>query len=299
MRRKIMSGSKFNFASDNVSGICPEAMEYLNRANSGYEKSYGDDEWTRRAADAIREVFEKDCEVFFVFNGTAANSVALASLCQSYHGVVCHSLAHIENDECGGPEFFSNGSKLLMAGGANGKLTPEDIEAVACRRKDIHYPRVKVISLSQATEVGTAYTKVELEAIGEVAKRHSMNLHMDGARFSNAAAFLGVKPREITWECGVDVLCFGGIKNGLAVGEAVFFDSQGAGIRLPVQAVGPAGFQDEVHPAPWVAPKTRPGCATPGMPTPAPELAEGLRAIPGLKFHPRPTRFLSRCRRWA
>lgn len=215
-----------HFASDNYAGICPEAMEYLVAANnSGHERGYGDDSWTKRVCDGMRELFEIDCEVFFVFNGTAANSLALASLCQSYHGVVCHEISHVETDECGGPEFFSNGSKLMTAKGANGKLDPQAVEALVTRRSDIHYPRAKVVTLTQSSEVGTVYSVAEVAALSEVARQNGMKVHMDGARFANAVASLDVHPADITWRAGVDVLCFGGTKNGLPVGEAVvFFD---------------------------------------------------------------------------
>jgi len=215
-----------HFASDNYAGICPEALEALIAANhSGHEPAYGDDSWTQQVCDRLRNLFQTDCEVFFVFNGTAANSLALASLCQSYHSVICHELAHIETDECGGPEFFSNGSKLLTAPGVAGKLTPDAIEAVVTRRADIHYPKPKVVTLTQSTEVGTVYSVEEIRAIAAIAKRRHLKVHMDGARFANAVAALDVHPSEITWRAGVDVLCFGGTKNGLPVGEAVvFFD---------------------------------------------------------------------------
>ena len=212
-----------HFASDNYAGICPEAVQALLAANIGHEPAYGDDRWTQKATDLIRELFETDCEVFFVFNGTAANALALSSLCQSYHGVICHELAHVETDECGGPEFFSNGSKLLLGSGANGKLTPAVIEELVTKRSDIHYPKPKVISITQATETGTVYSVAEIAAIAGQAQKHSLKLHMDGARFSNAVATLGVKPRQLTWEAGVDVLCFGGTKNGLSVSETVIF----------------------------------------------------------------------------
>jgi threonine aldolase len=215
-----------HFASDNYAGICPEALAALIEANnSGHEPAYGDDSWTQQVCDRIRNLFQTDCEVFFVFNGTAANSLALASLCQSYHSVICHELAHIETDECGGPEFFSGGSKLLTAPGENGKLTPDAIEAIVTKRADIHYPKPKVVTLTQSTEVGTVYTVEEVRAIAAIAKRRQLKVHMDGARFANAVAALDVHPSEITWRAGVDVLCFGGTKNGLPVGEAVvFFD---------------------------------------------------------------------------
>ncbi|MEZ5923720.1 MAG: low specificity L-threonine aldolase [Hyphomicrobiaceae bacterium] len=213
-----------HFASDNNAGIAPAALEALLAANaSGHEPSYGEDRWTLEVCDRMRRLFETDCEVFFVFNGTAANSLALASLCQSYHSVICHALAHVETDECGGPEFFSNGSKLLTAEGAMGKLTPEAIDHVASKRTDLHFPKPKALSITQATECGTVYTVEELHAIAAIAKRHGLNIHMDGARFANAVASLGVTPAEITWRAGIDVLTFGGTKNGLPVGEAVIF----------------------------------------------------------------------------
>jgi threonine aldolase len=220
--RKPSPGRR-QFASDNYSGICPEAWESLQRANAGHVASYGDDDWTRRASDLIRGVFETDCEVFFVFNGTAANSLALASLCQSYHSILCHEIAHVETDECGAPEFFSNGTKVLLVGGDNGKIDAENIERMVKRRTDIHYPKPRAVSVTQATELGTVYSVSEIQAIGERVRSLGLFLHMDGARFANAVASLGVAPKEITWRAGVDVLCFGGTKNGIAVGEAVVF----------------------------------------------------------------------------
>jgi threonine aldolase len=220
---KIETLRKRQFASDNYAGTCPEAWDALSQANQDHVRSYGDDPWTDRAADKIREAFEKDCEVFFVFNGTAANSLALASLCQSYHSILCHETAHVETDECGAPEFFSNGTKLLISGGANGKLNPDALETMVKRRADIHYPKPKVVSVTQATELGTVYSVDELREIGARARSLGLRVHMDGARFANAVASLGVAPKEISWEAGVDVLCFGGTKNGMAVGEAVVF----------------------------------------------------------------------------
>ena len=214
-----------HFASDNYAGICPEALQALIAANAGHAPAYGDDEWTRRVSDRLRELFATECDVYFVFNGTAANSLSLASLCQSYHSVICHELAHVATDECGGPEFFSNGSKLLPAKGEDGKLTPAAVYEVITRRNDIHYPKPRVVTLTQATEVGTVYQPAEITAISELAHKNGLRVHMDGARFANAVASLGVAPADITWRAGVDVLCFGGTKIGLPVGEAVvFFD---------------------------------------------------------------------------
>lgn len=211
------------FASDNYSGICPEALDYMLKANLGSSPAYGDDIWTQKASDRFRELFETDCEVFFTFNGTAANALSLASLCQSYHSVICHETAHVETDECGAPEFASNGSKLLLGKGDQGKLSPDSIATLVQKRSDIHYPKPKVISLTQATEVGTLYSIEELLAIQAVAEQYQLRIHMDGARFANAIAALQVKPADITWKCGVDVLCFCGTKNGMAVGEAILF----------------------------------------------------------------------------
>ncbi|MGC3958777.1 MAG: low specificity L-threonine aldolase [Verrucomicrobiota bacterium] len=214
-----------HFASDNYSGICPEAWAAMQEANADHEVSYGNDRWTQRASDLLREIFEKDCEVFFVFNGTAANSLALSSLCQSYHSFLCHEMAHIETSECGAPEFFANGSKILLLKGGNGKIDPSDIDRAVNKRKDIHYPKPRALSITQATEVGTLYSLEELRTLTEEARRYGLRIHMDGARFSNAVAALNISPAEATWKSGVDVLCFGGTKNGLAVGEAVvFFD---------------------------------------------------------------------------
>lgn len=211
------------FASDNYAGICPEAWEALERANHGHAPGYGDDEWTHRASDALRETFETDCDVYFVFNGTAANSLALASLCQSYHSILCHEYAHVERDECGAPEFFSNGTKVLLLPGKNGRIDPDSITETVLRRTDIHYPKPKVVTITQPTELGTVYTLDQLRAIQAKAEEHQLHMHMDGARFANAVAALDVSPAELTWKVGVDVLCFGGTKNGMAVGETVIF----------------------------------------------------------------------------
>lgn len=212
-----------HFASDNYAGVCPEAWQAIAEANADHTVSYGDDPWTQQAADLIRETFEMECEVFFVFNGTAANSLSLASLCQSYHSILCHETAHVETDECGAPEFFSNGTKLLQVRGDNGKIDPAAIERMVKRRTDIHYPKPRVVSVTQSTELGTVYSVDELKSIWAKAKQLDLRIHMDGARFANAVASLGVAPKQVTWEVGVDVLCFGGTKNGTHVGEAVVF----------------------------------------------------------------------------
>jgi threonine aldolase len=211
------------FASDNYSGICPEAWAAMAEANSGHAPAYGEDPWTQRASDAFRKLFETGCEVFFVFNGTAANSLALSALCQSYHSVICSESAHVETDECGAPEFFSNGSKLLVATSTDGKLTPQSIRDIAMKRQDIHYPKPRAVTITQSTETGQVYTLAEIRAISATCRELGLRLHMDGARFANACAHLGCTPAEMTWKSGVDVLCFGGTKHGMGVGEAVLF----------------------------------------------------------------------------
>jgi threonine aldolase len=242
------------FASDNYAGICPEAWQATEAANRGHATSYGDDPWTERAADAFRTLFETECEIYFVFNGTAANSLALASLCQSYHGVICCDQAHVETDECGAPEFFSNGSKLLVATSAKGKLTPEAIHELATKRQDIHYPKPRAVTITQATETGRVYSLDELRAISAMCQSHGLSLHMDGARFANACASLGCTPAEMTWKSGVDVLCFGGTKNGMAVGEAVlFFDrALAADFDYRCKQAGQLASKMRFLSAPWV-----------------------------------------------
>src|SRR3954469_11348694 len=145
MKASKLSQGRRQFASDNYAGVCPEAWAATAKANQGHVRSYGDDDWTSKAADLIRELFETACEVFFVFNGTAANSLSLASLCQSYHSVLCHEIAHVETDECGAPEFFSNGTKVLLLSGENGKIEPASIERMVKRRTDIHYPKARAL----------------------------------------------------------------------------------------------------------------------------------------------------------
>lgn len=211
------------FASDNYSGICPEVIETITKVNQDHVPSYGEDKWTKDACDAFRDIFQQECEVFFVSTGTAGNSLSLASMCRSYHSIIGHQLAHIETDECGAPEFFSHGAKILKSEGENGKIIPPNIEKIVTKRTDIHYPKPQVVSVTQSTELGTVYTTEELKAIGEMARRHNLKYHMDGARFANAIAHLGVSPKEVTVDIGVDALVFGGTKNGLAFGEAVVF----------------------------------------------------------------------------
>lgn len=221
-----------HFASDNYSGICPESLRALESANCGHAPSYGDDAWTQAASDALRKFFGIPCEIFFVFNGTAANSLALASLCQSYHSVICHEMAHIETDECGAPEFFSNGTKLLLCTGSDGKVVPEEIEKLVLKRADIHYPKPKVVSITQPTEVGTVYSLDELRNIRESARRLGLSILMDGARFFGGIVSAGCSPADFIHASGADVLCLGGTKLGMTCGEAVVFFNRALAVEF-------------------------------------------------------------------
>jgi len=246
---------RYDFASDNTAGLCPEALAALAAANTGFEPSYGEDLHTARATDLIRDLFETDCDVYFVFNGTAANSLALASMCQSYHSIVCHESAHIETDECGAPEFFSNGTKILLTSGPDGKLDCAEIERMVLRRTDIHYPKPRAVSLAQPTELGCLYAADEIREIAAMARFHGLRVHMDGARFANAAAALGQSPASLTWRAGVDVLCLGGIKQGISLSEAVvFFDREiSAEFAYRCKQAGQLASKMRFSSAPWAA----------------------------------------------
>jgi threonine aldolase len=216
------------FASDNNAGLCPAALAALTEANAaGHALGYGDDRWTAEACEALRTLFEvPSAQVFFVFNGTAANALTLAQLCRPYHSVIAHALSHVDTDEAGACSFFSGGATVLPADTPLGKLTPEAVERLATRFSGIHHVKARAVSLTQATELGTVYSLSELDAVASVAKRHGLKLHMDGARLANAAATVGCSLAELTWRRGIDAVSFGGTKNGLAFGEAViFFDA--------------------------------------------------------------------------
>src|SRR6058998_3083957 len=245
---------RHEFASDNVAPICPEAWAELQEANENYAPSYGEDSWTARVCNRVREIFETDCDVYFVFTGTAANGLSLAQLCKSFQSVICHQHAHVQTDECGAPEFFTGGSKLLLIDGANGKIDIGHAEALLARHNELHSHKPGAISISQATEFGTVYRRDEIAAIGDLARTHRLFLHMDGARFANAIASLNCAPKAITWEAGVDVLCFGGTKNGAAAGELlIFFDKKIAReFDYRAKQAGQLGSKMRFFAAPWL-----------------------------------------------
>ena len=245
---------RHEFASDNTAPICPQAWAALQEANTDYVAAYGEDCCTARVCDRIREIFETDCDVYFVFTGTAANALALAQMCRSFRTIICHQNAHIQTDECGGPEFFTGGSKLLLVGGGNGKLDIGQTKALLMRQNEVHSHKPCVISVAQATEFGTVYTRDEIAAITELARANGLFVHMDGARFANAIASLNCAPRTITWEIGVDVLCFGGTKNGTAAGELVIFFNRELSREFDyrVKQAGQLGSKMRFLAAPWL-----------------------------------------------
>lgn len=211
-----------SFASDNFAGIHPAVMEAISKANLGHSMAYGDDHFTKEAAAQFKELFGPDIEVFFVLNGTAANVLGLKTLMASHHAVLCADTAHINVDECGAVENYT-GCKLITFPTKDGKLSIPLIQSQLSYKGNQHHTQPKVISITQATELGTVYQLKEIHALAQFAHQNQMFLHMDGARLSNAAVSLGATFKELTADCGVDVLSFGGTKNGMMIGEAVVF----------------------------------------------------------------------------
>src|SRR6266851_3151341 len=215
-----------SFASDNNAGIHPDVLKAISAVNQGHVVGYGDDAYTQSAVKKFREHFGDDISVYFVFNGTAANVLSLKALTESYHAVICPEAAHIYTDECGAPEKFT-GCKLIPIATPDGKLTVESVAHAYHGIGDQHHVQPRVISITQATEMGTVYRPEEIQALSRFAHERSMFLHMDGARIANAAASLGLTLRQATRDLGVHVLSFGGTKNGLMGAEAVvFFDKK-------------------------------------------------------------------------
>jgi len=217
---------KVLFGSDNHSGIDPEILRAIIEANKGYTIAYGYDEYTEKAVDKFKEYFGKDIDVYFVYNGTAANILGLKAVTDSFNSIICSEVSHLNVHECAGPENFI-GCKLITIPTSDGKLTVDKIKPYVTGFGDQHIAQPKVISITQPTEFGTVYTPREIKRIADFAHRNSLLLHMDGARICNAAAYLKIGLREITRDVGVDILSFGGTKNGMMFGEAVvFFDKE-------------------------------------------------------------------------
>ena len=214
-----------NFASDNTAPLSPEILAALASANAGAVPSYGGDPTTTRLTAMMRDVFETDLAVYPVATGTAANALALATLVRPYGAVICHEEAHIATDECGAPEFYMGGAKLVTVPAADGRITAMQVERAMARAVDggVHHVVPEAVSITQATEWGTVYDLAEVAEIASACRRRGLHLHMDGARFGNALAHLGCTPAEMTWKAGVDVLSFGATKNGALAAEAVVF----------------------------------------------------------------------------
>jgi len=210
------------FASDNNAGVHPEILEAMAEVNQGHVVGYGNDPYTAEAIERFKQEFGDETEVFFVFNGTGANVLSLATLTRSHHSIICAETAHIQEDECGAPEKFT-GCKLLTVETHDGKLTPDSIKIHLKGFDFEHHSQPRVISISQVTELGTVYKPDEIKALATLAHSHGMFLHMDGARIANAAVSLNLPFRAFTRDCGVDVVSFGGTKNGMMLGEAVLF----------------------------------------------------------------------------
>ncbi|HBG53391.1 MAG TPA: threonine aldolase [Rikenellaceae bacterium] len=211
---------KTSFGSDNHSGAHPSVLRALADANQDYQLSYGEDEYSARAADVFRSIFGENAQAFFVFNGTGANVLCLQALTQPYHAIICPETAHINQDECGAPERFT-GCKVITTNTEDGKLHPEHIRPLLRGFGFQHHSQPKVISISQVTELGTVYTPEEIKALADLAHEQGMYLHMDGSRLANAAAYLDLPLEAITTRVGVDALSFGGTKNGMLMGESV------------------------------------------------------------------------------
>ncbi|HKY94113.1 MAG TPA: low specificity L-threonine aldolase [Kiloniellales bacterium] len=210
-----------DFRSDNVHGAHPKVLQALVEANAGPASSYGDDPWSERLRDKLQQVFEHELWVLPVTTGSAANSLALAAHVQPWQAVYCHHESHINVDECGGPEFFTGGAKLIDLPGEGAKIAPETVERAIVGEGFVHAVQPGAISITQATEMGRVYQPAEIAALSAVAKRHKMILHMDGARFANALVSLGCTAAEMTWKAGVDALSFGATKNGCLMAEAI------------------------------------------------------------------------------
>jgi threonine aldolase len=281
------------FASDNWAGASPPVLDALLRANGGAAPSYGGDDVTARVKARFREVFERDLSVLLVATGTAANALSLAALAPPWRGIVCHEAAHVMEDECGAPEFYSGGAKLMGLAGEGGKVAAADLEAfLAVPRRGPHHVEPAALSLTQATEVGTVYAVEEIAALADAARRKGLGVHMDGARFANALVRLGVSPAAVTWKAGIDILSFGATKNGCMAAEAILvFDREWAahlserrmrgGHLLSKSRFLAAQLEAYLADDHWLA-NARHANAM------AARLADGLRTVPGVRL-PWPT----------
>ena len=221
------------FMSDNTACACPEVMDAIVAANSGTAASYGADPWSERLQRTLSQVFETDVAVFPVVTGTASNALALSAVTPAFGTIYCHEFAHIYTDECGAPELFTGGAKLIPLRGDNARFSAADLASTIRGHGNVHHAQPSTVSITQASEAGTVYRLDEISEIAEVSQSHGLTVHMDGARFANGLVSLGVGPAEMTWKAGVKVLSFGGTKNGCLAAEAVVFFEPGMAEIFP------------------------------------------------------------------
>ena len=214
---------RVKFASDNVAGACPEVLDALMKANEGDSAPYGNDDYSKVLQEKFSEIFEKEVIVYPTASGTAANALALSTMTPVFGNIYCHKLAHINTDECGAPEFYTGGAKLIPLTGINGKITPEELEKNISGTGIVHHTQPSSVSVTQVCETGEVYELDEIKKIADVAHKHKLNMHMDGARFANALVALNCTPAEMTWKSGINVLSFGATKNGCIAAEAIIF----------------------------------------------------------------------------
>ena len=214
---------RVKFASDNVAGACPEVLDAILKANKGDSTPYGNDQVSTDLQNKFSDIFEKEVVVFPIASGTAANALALATMTPSFGNIYCHNLSHINTDECGAPEFYTGGGKLVTLQGNKGKITSEELEEAIGGKGIVHHTQPSSVSITQVCETGEVYQLDEIKKISEVTHKHNLNMHMDGARFANALTSLNCTPAEITWKSGIDVLSFGATKNGCLAAEAIIF----------------------------------------------------------------------------
>ena len=223
MAKIITKRERIKFASDNVAGACPEVLNAILKANDGDSAPYGNDDWSKILQEKFSEIFEKEVIVYPTASGTAANALALSALTPVFGNIYCHKLSHINTDECGAPEFYTGGAKLVTLKGVNGKITPQELSDNIGGVGIVHHTQPSVASITQLCETGEVYQLDEIKEISETAHKYNLKMHMDGARFANALVSLGATPAEMTWKSGIDVLSFGATKNGCIAAEAIIF----------------------------------------------------------------------------
>ena len=214
---------RIKFASDNVAGACPEVLNAVIEANDGDSTPYGNDQISTELQDKFSEIFEKEVIVFPTASGTAANALALSTMTPSFGNIYCHKLSHINTDECGAPEFYTGGGKLVTLQGIKGKITADELDEAITGKGIVHHTQPSSVSITQVCETGEVYQLDEIKKISDITHKHNLNMHMDGARFANALVSLDVTPAEMTWKSGIDVLSFGATKNGCMAAEAIIF----------------------------------------------------------------------------